>query len=106
MIVDMFLFALCIVTIVNIARCLSSLRSLLYVMRQAHPLLYQQVDGRGFFSVQGNFAKQIRLYHYLKCREYQQHHDEIFTAKCDRVRYLFALNVALVAITFVTAVMM
>lgn len=45
---DTILFALLIVTLINLARYFSALRSLLYIMRDAHPLLYQQVDGRGF----------------------------------------------------------
>ncbi|MGO1296581.1 MAG: universal stress protein UspB [Vibrio sp.] len=96
--IDMFLLALFIVTCVNVARCFSALRSLLYIMREAHPLLYQQVDGRVFFSLQGNFAKQVRLYHYLKNRDYQKHHDDVFTAKCERVRHLFGLNAALLVV--------
>lgn len=103
--IDMFFFALAIVTLINVARCLSALRSLLYIMREAHPLLYQQVDGRVFFSLQGNLAKQVRLYHYLKNRDYHTHHDEVFTAKCERVRRLFELNTALLVV-IVTAILM
>ncbi len=42
------LFALMLVTAINVARYVTALRSLIYIMREAHPLLYQQVDGRGF----------------------------------------------------------
>ncbi|MBF9002013.1 MULTISPECIES: universal stress protein UspB [Vibrio] len=100
---DIILFALLFVTAVNLARCLSALRSLLYIMRNVHPLLYQQVDGRGFFSPQGNLSKQVRLYYYIKSKEYTHHHDELFTAKCDRVRQLFILCVALIVVTTVAA---
>ena len=43
--VDTILFALMLVTIINMVRYLTALRSLIYIMREAHPLLYQQVDG-------------------------------------------------------------
>jgi universal stress protein B len=46
---DTILFALLIVTVVNVARYFTTLRSLIYIMREAHPLLYQQVDGPGFW---------------------------------------------------------
>lgn len=46
---DTILFALMLVTAINVARYVTALRSLIYIMREAHPLLYQQVDGRGFF---------------------------------------------------------
>lgn len=45
---DLILLALFTVTGINIIRYLSTLKTLLFVMREAHPLLYQQVDGRGF----------------------------------------------------------
>lgn len=45
---DTILFALMVVTGVNMIRYLTALRSLIYIMREAHPLLYQQVDGNGF----------------------------------------------------------
>ncbi len=42
-------WALCIVCVVNMARYFSSLRALLVVLRGCDPLLYQYVDGGGFF---------------------------------------------------------
>ncbi len=57
-------------------------------MREAHPLLYQQVDGNGFFTTHGNVTKQVRLFHYIKSKEYHHHYDEIFTGKCERVSCL------------------
>lgn len=42
--------------------------------------------------------KQVRLYSYLKGKEYLHHHDEIFTGKCDRVRQLFILCFALLGV--------
>lgn len=42
-------WALCVVCIVNMARYFSSLRALLVVLRGCDPLLYQYVDGGGFY---------------------------------------------------------
>ncbi|MGB2079166.1 MAG: universal stress protein UspB [Vibrio sp.] len=100
---DIILGTLLVVTLINLARCLTALRALIYIMREAHPLLYQQVDGAGFFSSQRNMNKQVRLYHYLKTREYMHHHDEVFTRKCDKVRELFILTIALFCVTVVLA---
>ncbi|EPR4991065.1 universal stress protein UspB [Vibrio navarrensis] len=100
---DIILFTLMVVTGVNLARYLTALRSLIYIMREAHPLLYQQVDGNGFFTTHGNVTKQVRLYHYLKSREYHHHHDPVFTGKCDRVRELFVLSVSLMGLTLLAA---
>ncbi|GEA51240.1 universal stress protein B [Vibrio inusitatus NBRC 102082] len=100
---DLIIFALMIVTAVNSMRYISTLRALIFVMREAHPLLYQQVDGRGFFTTQGNVVKQFRLFHYLKSKEYSQHHDPVFVGKCDKVRELFILSCALLFVTLVAA---
>lgn len=88
---DAFLFALFLVAVVNTFRYISTLRTLLVVMRECDPLLYQQVDGRGFFSSQGNVSKQIRLFHYIRSEQYTKHHDPVFMAKCIKVRKLFVL---------------
>ena len=102
---DTILFALLMVTVINMARYLTALRSLIYIMREAHPLLYQQVDGGGFFTTHGNMTKQARLYSYLKTKEYHHHHDPVFTGKCDRVRELFILSCALLCMTLLIAFM-
>ena len=94
--------ALFVVTVVNGARYVSSLRTLLIVMRDADPLLYQSVDGRGFFSSQGNVSKQIRLFHYIRSHQYAKHHNPIFISKCEKVRHLFILTSALVLILLFT----
>jgi len=88
---------------INLARYLSALRSLIHVMREAHPLLYQQVDGGGFFTTHGNVTKQVRLFHYLKDREYVNHHDPIFLKKCTKVRELFILFIALIGVTLLAS---
>jgi universal stress protein B len=100
---DTILFALMVVTGVTLVRYLTALRSLIHIMREAHPLLYQQVDGNGFFTTHGNVTKQVRLFHYIKSKEYHHHHDEIFTSKCERVRELFVLSSALVGVTLLAA---
>ncbi|WP_162045284.1 universal stress protein UspB [Vibrio taketomensis] len=103
---DTILFALMMVTLVNLVRYLTALRSLIYVMREAHPLLYQQVDGNGFFTTHGNMSKQVKLYSYLKSKEYHHHHDEVFTAKCSRVRQLFILSMALIGVTLLAVILL
>ena len=103
---ETILFALTLVTVINVARYLSALRSLIYIMREAHPLLYQQVDGGGFFTTHGNVSKQVRLYHYLKSKEYNHHHDELFTHECARVRELFVISALLLSLTLVVAFML
>ena len=102
---DTILFALMVVTGINLVRYFTALRSLIYIMREAHPLLYQQVDGNGFFRTHGNVAKQFRLFHYLRSKEYHHHHDEVFTAKCERVRNLFILSSGLLVVTIIAAFM-
>ncbi|MGF1698259.1 universal stress protein UspB [Vibrio kyushuensis] len=102
---DTILLALLLVTCINMARYLTALRSLIYIMREAHPLLYQQVDGGGFFTTHGNMTKQVRLYSYLKTKEYHHHHDPVFTGKCDRVRELFILSSGLLSVTLLIAFM-
>lgn len=58
-------WALCVVCIVNMARYFSSLRALLVVLRNCDPLLYQYVDGGGFFTSHGQPNKQVRLVWYI-----------------------------------------
>ncbi|MDR9826950.1 universal stress protein UspB [Vibrio sp. FNV 38] len=100
---DTILFTLMLVSTINLVRYLTALRSLIYIMREAHPLLYQQVDGGGFFTTHGNVTKQVRLFHYLRTKEYLNHHDEAFIAKCVRVRGIFVLTMSLLALTVVAA---
>ncbi|PWI32990.1 universal stress protein UspB [Vibrio albus] len=102
---DLVLFTLMVVVSVNLARALTALRSLLYIMREAHPLLYQQVDGRDFFTTHGNVVKQFRLYHYIRSREYMHHHDPLFIKKCDKVRGLFILFMNLLGVTLLAAIL-
>lgn len=104
---DTLIIAVFAVTLVNILRYLSSLRALLTMMREANPLLYQQVNRTNFFSAQGDISRQKRLFHYIRSQEYLHHHDEAFVEKCNKVRHLFllssALTVSMVATLFFVA---
>ncbi|AMG30552.1 universal stress protein UspB [Grimontia hollisae] len=94
---DGLIIAIFFVALVNILRYLSSLRTLLVMMREANPLLYQQVArGNNFFASQSDISRQKRLFHYIRSQEYLHHHDNVFIAKCNKVRHLFILSTALV----------
>ncbi len=103
---DLVLLTLMSITGVNMLRYFTTLRSLLYIMREVHPLLYQQVDGNGFFTPSGNVSKQVRLFYYIKSKEYHHHHDERFTTKCERVRELFILSSMLTGVTLLAAILL
>ncbi len=96
---DLILLALFSVTAINIVRYLSTLKTLLFIMKEAHPMLYQQVDGRGFFTTQGNFGKQTKLLQYLWQQEYLDHYEPRFVFKCEKARYLFMLSCILLIIS-------
>ena len=87
-------WALCVVCIVNMARYFSSLRALLVVLRNCDPLLYQYVDGGGFFTSHGQPNKQVRLVWYIYAQRYRDHHDDEFIRRCERVRRQFILTSA------------
>lgn len=100
---DALILAVFFVMIVNIMRYLSSLRVLMSMMREANPLLYQQVHRSGsLFNAQGNISKQKRLYHYIRSQEYLHHHDNAFISKCNKVRHLFMLSIGMFSILIVT----
>lgn len=88
-------WALCIVCVVNMARYFSSLRALLVVLRGCDPLLYQYVDGGGFFTSHGQPGKQVRLVWYIYAQRYRDHHDDEFIRRCERVRRQFILTSAM-----------
>ncbi len=100
---DLMVLALLTVTVINFMRYITSLRTLIYLMKEAHPLLYQQVEGRNFFSSPANVNKQARLFHYLRHKEYDQHHDQDFVCKCNKVRELFIISCGLLVITLIVA---
>ncbi|MGS9102392.1 universal stress protein UspB, partial [Salmonella enterica subsp. enterica serovar Infantis] len=76
-------WALCVVCIVNMERYFSSLRALLVVLRGCDPLLYQYVDGGGFFTTHGQPNKQVSLVWYIYAQRYRDHHDEEFIRRCE-----------------------
>ncbi|GLR07686.1 universal stress protein UspB [Mixta theicola] len=97
-------WALCVICLVNMARYFSSLRALLIVLRGCDPLLYQYVDGAGFFTAHGQPSKQVRLVRYIWKRYYLDHHDEEFIRRCERVRGQFVLTSALCALVGISLV--
>lgn len=97
-------WALCVVCIVNMARYFSSLRALLAVLRDCDPLLYQYVDGAGFFTSHGQPSKQVRLVTYIWAKRYLDHHDDEFIRRCERVRGQFMLTSALCGLVVISLV--
>lgn len=97
---------LCIVCVINMARYYSSLRVLLMILRDCDPLLYQYVDGGGFFTSHGQPSKQIRLVRYIYAQRYLEHHDEAFMRRCERVRGQFMLTAALCGLILVSLLSM
>lgn len=97
---DTLIITLFIVTVINVLRYLSSLRTLIVMMKQAHPLLYQKMNRGNFFAIQGDISCQKRLYHYIRSQEYRFHQDAVFIAKCNKVRRLFMLSFALLIALF------
>ncbi|MFP1727582.1 MULTISPECIES: universal stress protein UspB [Lonsdalea] len=99
-------WALCIICVINMARYYSSLRVLLLVLRDCDPLLYQYVDGRGFFTAHGQPSKQLRLVRYIYSQRYLDHHDPEFIRRCERVRGQFLLTSALCGLVVVSLIAM
>lgn len=97
-------WALCVVCVINMARYYSSLRALLVVLRGCDPLLYQYVDGGGFFTSHGQPSKQLRLVRYIFAQRYLDHHDPEFIRRCERVRRQFMLTSALCGLIVVSLV--
>lgn len=95
-------WALCVICVVNMARYCSSLRALLIVLRGCDPLLYQYVDGSGFFTSHGQPSKQIRLVRYIYVQRYLEHHDPEFIRRCERLREQFILTSALCGLAVVS----
>ena len=95
---DLIFSAFFIVTLINIMRTVSSLRCLLFIMRDIDPLLYQRVNGRVFFKTEGNFSKQMQLFHYIRRNEHHHHFDDYFIYRCEKVKRLFSLSSYLVVV--------
>ena len=86
------------------ARYFSSLRALLVVLRGCDPLLYQYVDGGGFFTSHGQPSKQMRLVWYIYAQRYRDHHDDEFIRRCERVRGQFILTSSLCGLVLISMV--
>ncbi|HGN1706487.1 TPA: universal stress protein UspB [Providencia rettgeri] len=86
-----FFWALCILCILNMMRYFSSIRVLLSILKDSDPLLYQSVDGNGFFTTHGQLNKQLRLVRYINNRQYLDHYDPEVIARCERIRKQFLL---------------
>ncbi|OTA20592.1 universal stress protein UspB [Xenorhabdus beddingii] len=84
-------WAVCLICMINMARYFSSLRALLSILRQSDPMLYQSVDGNGFFTTNSQFNKQIRLVRYINSQSYINHHDPDVVLLCERLRKQFIL---------------
>jgi len=97
-------WALSVICVVNMVRYFSSLRALLVVLRGCDPLLYQYVDGGGFFTSHGQPNKQMRLVRYIYTQSYQDHHDEEFIRRCERLRRQFILTSCLCGLVMVSLV--
>lgn len=94
---DALIIAIFFVTLANILRYLSSQRVLMVMMREANPLLYQQINRSGDFIFSQNVInRQKRFFHYIRSQEYLHHHNEAFIAKCNKVKHLFILSMVLV----------
>ncbi|BET95144.1 universal stress protein UspB [Xenorhabdus taiwanensis] len=92
--------------IINIIRYFSSLRVLLSILRESDPLLYQSVDGNGFFKANGQFDKQIRLVRYINSQRYINHHDPEVVLLCERMRKQFILTEMLCGVVLLCLVAM
>ncbi|MBI6547790.1 universal stress protein UspB [Xenorhabdus lircayensis] len=85
-------WAVCLICMINMMRYFSSLRVLLSILRQSDPMLYQAVDGNGFFTTNGQIGKQIRLVRYINSQSYINHHDPDVILLCERLRKQFILT--------------
>ena len=94
-------WALFLVCVINMLRYYSSLRALLVVLRGCDPLLYQYVDGGGFFTSHGQPSKQVRLVRYIQAQRYLDHHDDEFISRCERLRRQFVLTSGLCGLVVV-----
>ncbi|MFT5879445.1 MAG: universal stress protein B [Moritella sp.] len=95
---DLIFISFSIITLINIARSVSSLRCLLYRMKDVDPMLYLKVNGRVFFKTESDFSKQMQLFHYLRRNEHMQHYNENFIQRCTKVKKLFMIASYLVTI--------
>ncbi|MTC22838.1 MULTISPECIES: universal stress protein UspB [unclassified Providencia] len=99
-------WALCILCILNMMRYFSSIRVLLSILRDSDPLLYQSVDGNGFFTTHGQLNKQLRLVRYINTKQYLEHYAPDVIFRCERIRKQFMLISRLSILVVVSLVYM
>ncbi|WP_272536013.1 MULTISPECIES: universal stress protein UspB [unclassified Providencia] len=92
--------------ILNMMRYFSSIRVLLSILRDSDPLLYQSVDGNGFFTTHGQLNKQLRLVRYINTKQYLEHYDPDVIFRCERIRKQFMLISRLSILVVVSLVYM
>ncbi|SPP32537.1 Universal stress protein B [Arsenophonus endosymbiont of Aleurodicus floccissimus] len=97
-------WALCILCIINMMRYFSSIRVLLFILRESDPLLYQSVDGNGFCTAYGQWTKHIKLIRYINTQQYTNHHDPEVILRCERIRKQFMLISGLSIIVFISLI--
>lgn len=85
-------------------RYFSSIRVLLFILRESDPLLYQSVDGNGFFTAHGQWNKHIKLIRYINTQQYTNHHDPEVILRCERIRKQFMLISGLSIIVFISLI--
>lgn len=88
---NILFWALLILLLINMLRYFSSVRALLFILRQFDPLLYHSVNGNGFFTLTGPLTKQLRLVSYINHRLYYDHHHPDVVLRCERIRKQFIL---------------
>ncbi|RXK33995.1 universal stress protein UspB [Arsenophonus endosymbiont of Bemisia tabaci Asia II 3] len=97
-------WALCILCIINMMRYFSSIRVLLFILRESDPLLYQSVDGNGLFTAHVQWTKYIKLIRYINTQQYTNHHDPEVILRCERIRKQFMLISGLSIIVFISLI--
>lgn len=83
-------------------RYFSSIRVLLFILRESDPLLYQSFDGNGFFTTHSQWTKHIKLIRYINIKQYINHHDPEVILRCERIRKQFMLISRLSIIVFIS----
>lgn len=86
------------------AQYYSLLQTLLVVLRGCDSLLYQHVDGSGFFYAHEQPSTQLRLVCYIFAQRYLNHHDPEFIRRCECVRGQFTLTSALCGLIVVSLI--
>lgn len=88
---NILFWALFILLLITILRYLSSVRALLFILRQSDPQLYHSVNGNRFFTLTVPLTKQLKLVSYINHRLYYGHHHPDVVLRCERIRKQFIL---------------